>query len=94
MKTGSNATLSKLKEAQDAIESPGRATCGASNAAGMRVGRPSARDCHITEIANNGRIAWQKATGYNQRSRVETLMGALPSCLVHAEEDKARTSRR
>ena len=36
---------------------------------------PSARDCHITEIASHGRMAWQKATGYNKRSRVETLMG-------------------
>jgi hypothetical protein len=36
---------------------------------------PTARDCHITEIAAGGRMAWQKATGYNQRSRGETLMG-------------------
>ena len=36
---------------------------------------PTARDCHITEIANHGRMAWQKAAGYNKRSRVETLMG-------------------
>ena len=33
---------------------------------------PTARDCHI---AAHGRIAWQKSTGYNQRSRGETLMG-------------------
>jgi hypothetical protein len=36
---------------------------------------PTARDRHIAEIAAHGRIAWQKATGYNQRSRGETLMG-------------------
>ena len=36
---------------------------------------PTARDCHIAEIAAHGRMAWQKATGYNQRSRGETLMG-------------------
>ena len=36
---------------------------------------PTQRDCHISEIASHGRMAWQKATGYNQRSRVETLMG-------------------
>ncbi|AKI03290.1 Transposase DDE domain (plasmid) [Hoeflea sp. IMCC20628] len=36
---------------------------------------PTARDCHIAEIAARGRMAWQKATGYNQRSRGETLMG-------------------
>ncbi|MEP3330147.1 transposase, partial [Sedimentitalea sp.] len=39
---------------------------------------PTARDRHIAEIAEiaaGGRMAWQKATGYNQRSRGETLMG-------------------
>ena len=29
---------------------------------------PTARDCHIAEIAAHGRMAWQKANGYNQRS--------------------------
>jgi hypothetical protein len=36
---------------------------------------PTARDCHVAEIAVRGRMAWQKASGYNQRSRGETLMG-------------------
>ena len=36
---------------------------------------PTVRDCHIAEIAARGRMAWQTATGYNQRSRGETLMG-------------------
>ncbi|AXI49203.1 IS5/IS1182 family transposase (plasmid) [Sulfitobacter sp. SK012] len=36
---------------------------------------PTARDGHIAEIATHGRMAWQKATGYNQRSRGETLIG-------------------
>jgi hypothetical protein len=36
---------------------------------------PTARDCHIAQIESNGRMAGQKATGYNQRSRGETLMG-------------------
>ena len=36
---------------------------------------PTARDCHIADIAARGRMAWQKASGYNQRSRGETLMG-------------------
>jgi len=35
-----------------------------------------ARDCHIADITACGRMAWQKATGYNQRSRGETLMAA------------------
>ncbi len=36
---------------------------------------PSVRDRHIAEIQTKGRLAWQKSTGYNQRSRVETQMG-------------------
>ncbi|MGR9061574.1 IS5 family transposase (plasmid) [Rhizobium leguminosarum] len=36
---------------------------------------PTVRDRHIAEIENKGRMAWQKSTGYNQRSRVETQMG-------------------
>lgn len=39
-------------------------------------GQPSSvRDRHIAEIKTNGWMAWQKSTGYNQRSRVETQMG-------------------
>ncbi|MCZ4354622.1 IS5 family transposase [Roseovarius aestuarii] len=36
---------------------------------------PTEPDCHIAEITARGRMAWQKVTGYNQRSRGETLMG-------------------
>lgn len=36
---------------------------------------PTARDGHIAYIAAHGRIAWQKSSGYNQRSRGETQMG-------------------
>lgn len=35
---------------------------------------PSIRDRHNGEIQTNGRMAWQKSTGYNQRSRIETQM--------------------
>ncbi|NEI82223.1 IS5 family transposase [Rhizobium ruizarguesonis] len=36
---------------------------------------PSVRDRHIAEIQTKGRMAWQKSTGYNKRSRAETQMG-------------------
>jgi len=36
---------------------------------------PTLRDYHIAHIMASGRIAWQKISGYNQRSRVETQMG-------------------
>jgi hypothetical protein len=35
----------------------------------------SIRDPHITGIGAHGRMAWQKSSGYNQRSRGETQMG-------------------
>lgn len=36
---------------------------------------PTDRDRHIAEIEAHGRMAWQRTTGYNQRSRIETQMG-------------------
>ncbi len=33
------------------------------------------RDCHIRLIAEKGRMAWQKATGYGRRSLAETTVG-------------------
>ena len=36
---------------------------------------PPVRDRHIAQIRSNGRMAWQVATGYNQRSRIETQIG-------------------
>ncbi|MEJ6500241.1 MAG: hypothetical protein QNL54_01855 [Rhodobacterales bacterium] len=35
---------------------------------------PTVRDRHIADISVRGRIGWQRASGYNQRSRAETLM--------------------
>jgi transposase len=36
---------------------------------------PLQRDCHLKMITEQGRLAWQKATDYGQRSLVETTMG-------------------
>jgi hypothetical protein len=36
---------------------------------------PTQRDRHLAMIAEQGRLAWQAATGYGQRSLVETTMG-------------------
>ena len=38
-------------------------------------GVPTQRDRHLAMIAEQGRLAWQVATGYGQRSLVETTMG-------------------
>jgi hypothetical protein len=35
----------------------------------------SQRDHHLRIIAEKGRMAWQKATGYGRRSLVETAIG-------------------
>ena len=35
----------------------------------------TARDRHVRTIAEKGRMAWQKATGYGRRSLVETAIG-------------------
>jgi len=53
--------------------SPGRARrrgCN-TNDAGTRA----VRDRHVQHIAEKGRMAWQKATGYGRRSLVETTIG-------------------
>ena len=32
------------------------------------------RDKHLTTIAEHGRMSWQRSSGYNRRSLVETAM--------------------
>ena len=49
----------------------------------------SIRDRHIANIGAHGRMAWQKASGYNQRSRIETQMGRWKA--VIGPKLKART---
>ena len=36
---------------------------------------PTQRDRHLRCIAENGRMAWQKTYGYNQRAKVEATIG-------------------
>jgi transposase len=50
---------------------PPRSTAVAS----CELGPPTRRDLHLATIAQNGRLGWQKATGYGQRALVETTMG-------------------
>ena len=42
---------------------------------GDEAGPPTQRDRHLDMISERGRLAWQKATDYGQRSLVETTMG-------------------
>ncbi len=50
---------------------------------------PTVRDHHIAEISTHGRMVWQRTSGYNQRSRIETLMGRWKA--VIGPKLKART---
>jgi len=36
---------------------------------------PTQRDRHLQCIAEKGRVAWQKASGYNRRAKVEASIG-------------------
>ena len=44
-------------------------------------GAPTQRDRHLATITEQGRLAWQAATGYGQRSLVETTMGRYKSLI-------------
>jgi hypothetical protein len=44
-------------------------------------GPPTQRDRHLAMIAEQGRLAWQIATDYGQRSLVETTVGRYKSLI-------------
>ena len=54
-----------------AVVVPPRATAALSATAETA---PTQRDCHLQHIAEHGRIAWQKASGYTTRARAEAAM--------------------
>src|SRR4051794_24654917 len=55
---------------------------------------PTQRDRHLQLIAERGRMAWQKASGYNRRARAETAISRYKRVIgdalrSHAEERRA-----
>jgi hypothetical protein len=62
----SQAVLNKQPDAQVVIPPHKTAVCSDAG--------DSQRDRHIQTIAQDGRIAWQRKTGYNLRSHVELAM--------------------
>ena len=42
---------------------------------------PNQRDRHLEKINTEGRLAWQKTTGYGQRALVETTMSRYKSLI-------------
>ena len=54
-----------------AVITPPRATAMPSRSA---ESAPTQRDYHLQLIAERGRMAWQKASGYTKRARAETAI--------------------
>ncbi len=53
---------------------------------------PTQRDRHLQRIAEHGRAAWQKASGYTKRARAEAAIGRFKQ--VIGDELRSRTDRR
>ena len=53
---------------------------------------PTERDGHVQHIAEHGRMAWQNASGYNKRARVEAAMTRWKQ--VIGDELRAHTDER
>jgi len=56
---------------------------------------PTQRDGHLQHIAKHGRMAWQNASGYNKRARVEATMGRWKQVIgdgLRAHTDKRRAT--
>jgi hypothetical protein len=66
-------TYQTIEQHGDGIEvvTPPRSTAVSSG----ELDPPTQRDRHLAMITERGRLAWQVATGYGQRSLVETTMG-------------------
>src|SRR5580698_8384321 len=52
---------------------------------------PTQRDRHLQMIAERGQMAWQKASGYNQRAKVEASIGRYKRVIGYAL--RSRTDR-
>jgi len=80
-----------------AVVIPPRSTVVPSTAAGTT---PSQRDQHIQMIEAKGRLGWQKAVGYGQRSHAETAMfrykaiigGSLRARTLPAQKTEAKVA--
>ena len=73
-----------------AVVVPPRATAVPSDTAA-----PTQRDGHLQHIAEHGRMAWQNASGYNKRARVEATMNRWKQVIgdeLHAHTDERRAT--
>ena len=72
-----------------AIIVPPRATAVPSRTA---ESAPTQRDRHLQLIAEHGRMAWQKASGYTKRARAETAISRFKR--VIGDELRSHTDER
>src|SRR3954452_940190 len=72
-----------------AIIVPPRSTAVPSETAEIA---PTQRDLHLQFIAEHGRMAWQKASGYTKRARAEAAVGRFKQ--VIGDGLRSRTDRR
>jgi len=64
-----DAILARNPSARFIVPPPKGAALGPTAAAS-----PTQRDLHVLAVAEHGRMNWQKASGYNKRSKVESTM--------------------
>ena len=75
-----------------AVIVPPRATAVPSDTAATA---PTQRDRHLQHIAEHGRIAWQKASGYTTRARAEAAIGRFKQVIgdgLRSRTDKRRAT--
>jgi len=77
------------RHSEAAVVVPPRATAVPSDTAETA---PTQRDVHLQHIAEHGRMAWQNASGYNRRARVEATINRWKQ--VIGDELRAYTDER
>jgi hypothetical protein len=80
------------RDPEAAVIVPPRSTAVLSETAETE---PTQRDCHLQDIAEKGRMGWQKASGYNVRSRVEAAIGRYKQVIgdgLHFRKDERRAT--
>jgi hypothetical protein len=59
----------------------------------MMETEPTQRDRHLQCIVGKGRNGWQKMSGYNKRSRVETAIGRYKQVIGDGRPNKLQRTR-
>ena len=81
-----------MRDPEAAVIVPPRSTAAMSD---MAETKPTQRDRHLQDIAEKGRLGWQKVSGYNVRSRVEAAVGRYKQVIgdgLHFRKDERRAT--